>query len=212
MRSTAGRTFQGQLFSRTSHTMPRFSIRQLLIATAFAAAGCFGLLNATALVAAAALSGVALLLSASVLLATYRDGERRAFWVGFAFLGWVYLFLCFGGILSSTGFDWRGNVTGQLALALYDRAYVTAAVQPAQYTSSSAYTPTYSTGMAPPGAPMAYPAMAPVIVQVSSGPDREQFLYVSHALWTMLFATCGGWFAQWLYATRTKEASQPNSA
>jgi hypothetical protein len=197
--------------------MPRFSIRQLFIATAFIAAGCFGLLNATPLVAAASLTGVALILSVAVLIAIYRGGERRAFWVGFAFLGWVYLFLCFGGLLSATSFDWRGNITGQLALALYDRAYLSEAARPVQPTVFSPYVPppgtiypSYPSGIAPvTGAPMVYTQLTPVIVQVSSGPDREQFLYVAHSLWTLLLAACGGWFAQWLYATRAKDVSRP---
>jgi hypothetical protein len=193
--------------------MPRFSIRQLLLATALIAAGCFALLNATPLIAAAAMSGAALTLSAAVLLAIYRDGERRAFWVGFALLGWTYLFLCFGGFLSVTSLDWRGNITGQLAVALYDRAYASDVVQPPQtgFMPYTSYTPTVTY---PPGgyAPMTggpvYPSTAPVIVvQVSSAPDREQFLYVAHALWTLLIAACGGWFAQWLCATRTKPAN-----
>lgn len=190
--------------------MPRFSIRQLLLATALIAAGCFALLNATPLAAAAAMSGLALILSAAVLLAIYRDGERRAFWVGFALLGWTYLFLCFGGFLSATSLDWRGNITGQLALALYDRAYTGEAAQPPS-TGFSPYAPpsaTFPGGYAPmTGAPV-YPSTAPVMVQVSSGPDREQFLYIAHSLWTLLIAACGGWFAQWLCATRTKPASQ----
>lgn len=94
--------------------MPRFSIRQLLIATAFIAVGCFGLLNATPLIAAASLTAVTMILCTAVLLSIYWDAERRAFWIGFVILGWVYLLLCFGGFLSATGFDWRGNFTGSL--------------------------------------------------------------------------------------------------
>lgn len=196
--------------------MLRFSIRQLLFATAFFAAGCFALLNASAWVASALFSGVTLILSAAVLFAIYREAERRAYWIGFAVLGWVYLFLCFGGIVSATSLSWHSNVTALLAGALYERAYASQAV-PAM-PASTLPTITYSTSpYIPPTSsmPNAYTpspvvpmtgsvTYATVVMQPPAGPDREQFLYVAHALWTLLIATCGGWLAAWLYATRLK--------
>jgi hypothetical protein len=103
--------------------MPRFSIRQLLATTAFIAVGCCALLNASAWVASALFCGVTLILSAAVLFAIYREAERRAFWIGFAVLGWTYLFLCFSGFLSATSLGWHSNLPALLAGALYDRAY-----------------------------------------------------------------------------------------
>src|SRR5688500_712555 len=125
--------------------MPRFSIRQLLLATAFIAVGCFALLNASAWVAAALFCGLTLILSAAVLFAIYRDGERRAFWIGFAVLGWVYLFLCFSGFLSATSLSWHGNITALLTGALYDRVYSSEPAPSVPYATStltySPYTP-----------------------------------------------------------------------
>jgi hypothetical protein len=206
--------------------MPRFSIWQLLVATAFIAAGCFALLNASAWVASALFCGVALLLSAAILFAIYRDGERRAYWIGFAVLGWAYLFLCFGGFLSATSLSWHGNLTALLAGALYDRAYAGQAVPAVPGTtvptitySPSPYYPAYpTTGNMPnaytnPAVPMTGSVtFAAVAMQVPPGPDREQFLYVAHALWTLLIATCGGWLAAWLHTTRLKSSEPDRSA
>jgi hypothetical protein len=197
--------------------MPRFSIRQLLIATAFIGVGCFALLNASSWVAAASLGGVALALSAAVLFAIYRDGERRAYWIGFTVLGWTYLFLCFSGLLSVTSLSWQGNVTALLAGALYDRAYANQPLPATSFTymQTTPYPPPTSTipnanpyqpvPVVPNGGTVTYTAVA---VQPSIGPDRESFLYVAHALWTLLIATCGGWLAVWLYATRPRPTGQ----
>jgi len=43
---------------------------------------------------------VALALIAAVVLAIYRSGDRRAFWLGFAIFGWSYLLLCYGSIFN----------------------------------------------------------------------------------------------------------------
>ena len=205
--------------------MPRFSIRQLLLATAFIAAGCFALLNASAWVSAAMFCGVALLLSAAILFAIYRDGERRAYWIGFGVFGGLYLFLCFSGIVSVSSLRWHSNLPALLAGSLYDRAYPSQPVPagsyilpPTTYFPTSPYsTPTSTIPNANayqpvPGAPMpGIVTFAAVGVQPTTGPDRESVLYVAHALWTLFLATCGGWLAAWLYATRRRPTGQEPS-
>jgi hypothetical protein len=37
-----------------------------------------------------------------------------------------------------------------------------------------------------------------------AGPATEDFVNVAHALWTLLLAACGGWFARWLYQSRSR--------
>jgi hypothetical protein len=105
--------------------MPRFTIRQLLAATALVAFGCLALLKSSSFLAAAMLGAVALALIAAVLLAIYRVGDRRAFWLGFAIFGWSYLLLCYGSIFkdNNSPIGWSRLVTGQLAMALYDRIH-----------------------------------------------------------------------------------------
>jgi len=96
--------------------MPRFSIRQLLIATALVAVGCLAILNATPIVASAMMGAVALLLVAAIVLSIYRTGDKRAFWIGFAIFGWSYLLLCYGPIFTENNspFGWTRLVTGRL--------------------------------------------------------------------------------------------------
>ena len=45
-----------------------------------------------------------------------------------------------------------------------------------------------------------------------TGPSQQDFAFVAHALWTLLLALCGGWFAQWVYATRGQRSEAGNSS
>lgn len=38
-----------------------------------------------------------------------------------------------------------------------------------------------------------------------TGPTQDDFTSVAHTLWMLLLAVGGGWFAQWLYATRSRQ-------
>jgi hypothetical protein len=68
-----------------------FSLRELFLWTAFVALGCVALRNASGTLSAAMLSLAVLVLAAAILLAVFRDGGRRAFWIGFGTFGWLYL-------------------------------------------------------------------------------------------------------------------------
>jgi hypothetical protein len=174
--------------------MPRFSIRQLLLATALVAVGIVALRSATSTIAEIAMGLVLATLAAAVLLAVYRDGQRRAFWVGFSFIGWLYLALCFVPIFGSdVPLGWSRIVTGKAAGALHSQLFLRTRVQPA--LPPNFYGP-------PPG----------TTIQYFDGPGYAEFLQVAHTLWTVLLATCGGWFAAWLHAARTKPASGPKAS
>ena len=172
--------------------MPRFSIRQLLITTAVAAVGCFALLNASQIWAATLLSGVGVILAASILLAVFRDGERRAYWIGFATFGWLYLLLCFGGIFRDVAspFGWRENLAAQLTGVVYDQLYGSVPPRPIPVNDPFA-----------PADPFAEPQAT---MQRPLSPNAAIFVLTAHALWTLLLAVSGGWFAHWLYVTRQK--------
>jgi hypothetical protein len=176
--------------------MPRFSIRQLLLATAVAAAGVFALLNATATIAATAIGVLLAVLIAVVLLAIYREAERRAFWVGFAVVGWSYFVFCFVPIFGSdVPLGWSRLVTGTAAGALHNRLFTRERVQPNP-------PPRFSNPFGPPPG---------TVIQYIDGPPYAEFLQIAQALWALHIATCGGWFAAWLYATRPMPTGQESS-
>jgi hypothetical protein len=176
--------------------MPRFSIRQLLFATALVAAGIVALLNATATIAATAIAIVLVLLGAAVLLAIYRDGQARAFWIGFAFFGWLYMALCFLPFFGSdVPFGWSRMITGTAAGALHNRLFTRERVQPNP-------PPRFSNPFGPPPG---------TVIQYIDGPPYAEFLQIAQALWALHIATCGGWFAAWLYATRPMPTGQESS-
>jgi len=69
----------------------RFSLRQLLIAIALIAVGLFALRSAGPIWVMVLLSLTLLVLAASPLVALYRQGPERAFWIGFATMGCFYM-------------------------------------------------------------------------------------------------------------------------
>ena len=69
----------------------RFSIAGLLGVILFAGVGLAALRAASAPWDGAVFGATLLILTTSILLAVHRDQARRAFWIGFALFGWVYL-------------------------------------------------------------------------------------------------------------------------
>ena len=178
---------KGERLSSTKgsvNPVPRFSIRQLLIATAAIGAGIFALLNVTPLVAAGVVAVATTLLVGSLLLALFRDSDSRAFWIGFAICGWIFVFLCYGEALKDDSpYGYARIITGQATTELYDRFYLREEEQ--VISDGSGFRRRI----------------------VSVGPDRQQFLFIAQSLWIVLIATTGGYFAAWLHRTRPKPAS-----
>jgi hypothetical protein len=184
--------------------MPRFSIRHLLTATALVALGCLALLKSSALLAAAMMASIALSLVAAIILAIYRTGDARAFWLGFSVVGWIYLLLCYGPLFpeNNSPFGSTRSATGQLATLLYDRIHSSAAAQLTIESATTFVTLTTSNPLPPNALPTPPTPGWPVTLQVATGRDRVDFLNVAHALWALLIAFSGGWFAVWARRTR----------
>jgi hypothetical protein len=88
----------------------RFTLKQLFLWTAFIALGCVALRNASATWVSTMFGLTLLLLGASLLLALFRDGQTRAYWIGFATLGWLYVFvLLYGWNLDSNTATFGNN-------------------------------------------------------------------------------------------------------
>lgn len=199
-----------------------FSLKQLFLWTAVVALGCMALRNASDAWAAAMLGLVVLVLASAILLAVFRSDSRRAFWIGFATFGWLYvLLLAFGWSLDpNNGADNPlrpyNFVTTRISNAcyhwLYDAAF--AKYYSAQQSSMGGMSggmmgsgmggmgpmTGYGSGMMPGSGTMPMPAPPP-------GPAQHEFANVAHSLWTILLAMLGGCLASWLYATKKESAS-----
>ena len=221
----------------------RFSLKQLLTATAIVALGCVALRSANATWIGAMFGLVWLTLAASLLLAVYRDGQSRAFWVGFALVGWLYLLTPWFGSSIGSGLHPDYLVTSRLSHRAHDWLYPQPAYPPGGYggmmggmsmgpggpgmdggsgygsamggygSSDAGMAGSGEYGSGSPGGMPGMPGMGSMMcgmspggppVPVVTGPSLLDFTNVSHALWTLLLASCGGWFAQWLYASRER--------
>jgi hypothetical protein len=177
----------------------------------------------------AAMMGLALaLLTLSALLVVFRRGQERAYWIGYATVGWLYvLLLVMNPVADLNNPVHRENlVTQRLSGSayhwLYDKAfeeyYASTSNNSANRSTFSFYFGTTSdlggdapydnaTGMpmggSNGGSPM--PGMGPMSLAVPTGPppgpNESDFVNVAHALWAMLLAAIGGCVASWLNQT-----------
>jgi hypothetical protein len=165
--------------------MMRFHIRHLLAITAFVAIGCVALPNASSTWAAAVWGCAVLILSAAVLMAIHRQDDQRAYWIGFALLGWICFLLChysFAVVELQNLQSVDGDPTSR-----YYRSWGIGNL-PTTHLSWMAYRWLIATKA------------------ISKRIDVMQFINVAHAFWTILLATAGGIFAYWL--RRTQQASK----
>jgi hypothetical protein len=75
--------------------LPRYSLRQLLLATTFVAIGCYALRWASPWWSIVLFYTGLLLIVAGILMAINRRGETRSFWAGFAICGILHMLLVF---------------------------------------------------------------------------------------------------------------------
>ena len=220
-------------------TLPRwsFGLRQLFLWTAAIAVGLVALRSASTIWVAAMLDLSLFVLAASVLLVVFRRGPLRAYWIGFATFGWLYMLL----LVTSWRFeDPNANynipirshnlITQQLSSVtyhwLYDEAFEK--YNASQSMSSGGGDGSYggsmmggmeggygmSGGMLGGGMPMG-PGMAsagpPPPPLPPPGPNEGDFVNVAHSLWTLLLAALGGCLGYWLYTTGLGQADSPGS-
>lgn len=124
----------------------RFTLRQLFLWTAFVALGCVALRNASGTWASSMLGLALVILAASLLLAMFREGRQRAYWIGFATAGWLYVILLAysHGVVTTNGrwtnpFRQEDLVTTQLSHMLYTWMCEKIAPPPAPAGMASGY-------------------------------------------------------------------------
>jgi hypothetical protein len=164
----------------------RFTIRQLLIWTTFVGLGCVALRSASPIWTSVMYGLLLSALSAAVLLPIFRTGSARAYWIGFAVCGFLYLVVFIYGQALGSDYDSSENplatnslITSRLATHLYDFLY-----EPRLHGH----------GISGFSYEVRYP-------ENETDPAYVDFLNTSHALWTLFLAACGGWLARWIYAT-----------
>jgi hypothetical protein len=191
-----------------------FGLRQLFLWTSVIALGLVALRSASETWVSVLMGIAVAALASSILLAVYRRGPVRAYWVGFAAFGWLYLLVLAvswtiaGSTLSPLS---AYNLpTQKLAYRsyhwLYDDAFAeyldkNASGNPYAPISGDGYVGSMG-GSVPmlPGMPSG-PAGPPPPTARPPFPDEADFINVAHSLWTLLFAAIGGSLAYWLFVT-----------
>jgi len=213
----------------------RFTLKQLFIWMALIALGCVALRSANPTWVSAMFGLTLLALGASLLFALYRDGIDRAYWIGFATIGWLYvLVLLYGWSLDpNTGTYWsnplqpQGLVTTSLSVKcfawMYPPQIVTQPMGPAMGSgmyggsgmmpmgggnSAGGMSGSSAAMMGSAGGMPGMPGGFATFTVPAPGPSQQDFTNVAHALWTLLLAACGGWLAMWLYATRSRSSDR----
>ena len=222
-------------------TLPRwnFGLRQLFLWTAAVALGLVALRSATETWVATMLALALVVLAAAILLVVFRRGPQRAYWIGFATFGWLYMLLLVTSWNSEGNDPFRPHklLTQRLSSVtyhwLYDEAFEKyhASVNMASsggyggYSMMGGMESGYGSDMyggmpgdsgmgmpgggMPMGPGMGGPAPPP---GPPPGPNEGDFVNVAHALWTLLLAALGGCLGYWLYATGPGRTERPAAA
>lgn len=184
----------------------QFTLRHLLVAVAFVAVGCAALLNANGWWVSGIWTCVVALLSLAALLAIFLRGQRQAFWIGFALVGWLTVLAATDKVPALTA---ARQLPQQLTGWLYQRL---PEIRRARYIEEQTGRPVLDT---PPPyfrdnlyAPPSQTALAIKSLALSQQPTfasnpqlihAEDFLSIGDALWTLILAYSGGCIALWLY-------------
>jgi hypothetical protein len=197
----------------------RFSLRQLFLATAFVAIGCYALRWASPWWAIVLFCTGLAFIVAGVLIAINRRGEARSFWAGFAICGIAHIVLVFRPGLPNgiPSLHPAAFVTTWASAFTYHQVRPALTVKPAFIEPSEIMTIRGRWGSEMRGGPDG--TSSTLTPTFSAGEDgyfrgfgpgpfyilEEDFIEVAHGLWTLLLAYVGGCISLAIYRTRPKE-------
>jgi hypothetical protein len=195
-----------------------FSLRQLMLATAFVAIGCYALRWASPWWSIVLFYAGLFLIVAGILVAINRGGETRSFWAAFAICGILHMLLVLrpgleNGIpaLHTTAF-----VTTWASAYTYNRIKPQLKVVPIPTdpavlgTIRGRWGGEYQDVPGLPGAksPSFHSGEDGYFRGFGPGPfyiQQEDFIQVSHGLWTLLLAYLGGHISLAIYRRRPQQ-------
>lgn len=209
----------------------RFSLLSLLLATAAAAVGCAALANPTDVWSLIVTNSCFAVLSVAVLAAIYGYAGCRAFWVGFAVIGWGYLAVGWRNeddgqtFVTSRLLNWLAEQTlAESSEALLSIPPSGTPPVPIAFTAPTVVNP--ASGIAPPvtvGFDFNVPATASPVQQAGSyiavptapivGPAVDpqalsRLMSIGHSLWALVFGFAGGVVARAFYFRRERLAAR----
>jgi hypothetical protein len=199
--------------------LPRFSLRQLLLATTFAAVGCYALRWASPWWSIVLFYTALALVGGGLLVAINWPGESRSFWLGFALCALMHWLLVFRPGLENgiPAIFPNAFVTHWLSAYTYTLIKPQLTVRPIQTPAAELGTLRGRWGGE--YQPIAGPNSAAIAPTLHAGEDgyfrgfgpgpfyihQEDFVQVALGLWTLLLAYLGGHVSLMLYRFRTRE-------
>jgi hypothetical protein len=167
---------------------PRFSLRFILIATAYTAVVVAGFVKGTPVWASAVFSISVGILLLATLAALFRGDDDRTYWQGFSIIAWIYLLLAIGTVSVSNRL-----VTTRI---LHESQYLLGPIQAANYVE--------------PG--FTLKRLGPNDFQIGPGSDFNIWgpswtatHQIGHSAWAILLGLAGGYAA--LYFHRVQKPS-----
>jgi hypothetical protein len=188
----------------------RFHIGSLLILVVLLGVGFAAMREANDLWDGIVLASAVGILMVSVLLAVHRRAERRAFWLGFALFGWVYL-----GLIALPSIEPRLLTTKALAyldskvpgrpVVITGQAWGGPVNSPGQAVTSVAFSPQGNliASTSNSGTVRLWSATTSRLLGSGSG-TTENFIHIGHSLFALILAWLGGKLSRSLYV-RSRE-------
>lgn len=210
--------------------LPRFTIRQLLLATTFVAVACYALRWASPWWAIVLFYVSVTAILAGVLIAINRPGSPRSFWSGFAACGAAHMLLVFHPGLENgiPSLHPAVFVTTGLSAYTHEKVKPVLTVKPIEVdpfkimSFRGRFSRERYGASTPAGDHFSFPVMVAGedgyfrVIEGTDGPYyvlEEDFIEVSHGIWTLLLAYLGGLVSLALYrGTSARDIETADSA